>query len=368
MTVLDEVGRLRFDIPPQLHAAEPPEARGAGRDGVRMLVSTSDRQVHARARDLPAMLRPGDLVVVNVSQTLPASLPGRDGDEEVEVHLSTLDPGGAAGMEGALASRVSCWVLEVRHPLPVGSHASFEPRRGHVITLAGGALATVQRSVPPGSARSRLWLATVRTAAPLGAHLERWGEPIRYDYAARRWPIGDYRTDVGRQPGSAEMPSAGRPLTPAVLESLPARGVEVAEITLHCGVSSLESGDPPYPEWRRVPPLTARAIRRARARGGRVLAVGTTVVRALESSITGEGEVRASAGWTNLMVEPGHPVRTIDGILTGWHEPEATHLAMLEAIAGRQLLARSYAEALAASYRWHEFGDAHLLWAERAPR
>lgn len=362
MTLVQERRLPAFTVPAGLAATSPPEVSGTPRDAVRMLVSSPRRQEHHLARDLPFVLAPGDLVVVNDSQTLPAALAGNDGREPVELHLSTLDPNTAPGMEPALAATASRWVVEVRTPLAVGSRAAFEPRRGHVLSLAAGAVATIERSVPGGAERSRLWLATVRTPGPLGAHLERWGEPIRYDYAARRWPIRAYRTDIGRRPGSAEMPSAARPLTPEVLAGLEARGVEVATVTLHTGVSSLESGDPPYAEWRRVPRATARAIRRARRRGGRVLAVGTTVVRALESAAGEPGRVSATAGWTSLVVEPAHPALTVDGILTGWHEPEATHLLMLQAIAGPELLERSYGEALAAGYRWHEFGDVHLLW------
>lgn len=362
MTLIEDRPLPAFTVPAHSVATSPPEVSGTPRDGVRMLVSSPARQEHHLARDLPAVLRRGDLVVVNDSQTLPAALAGDDGGEGVELHLSTLDPNTAPPMELALAATSSRWVVEVRTPLAIGSRAAFEPRRGHVLSLAGGAMATIERSVPGGEERSRLWLAAVRTPGPLGAHLERWGEPIRYDYAACRWPIDAYRTDAGRRPGSAEMPSAARPLTAAVLNRLKTRGVEVATVTLHTGVSSLESGDAPYAEWRQVPRATARAIRRARRRGGRVLAVGTTVVRALESAAGDRSQVRATSGWTSLMVEPSHPALTVDGILTGWHEPEATHLLMLEAIAGPGLLARSYREALDAGYRWHEFGDVHLLW------
>jgi S-adenosylmethionine:tRNA ribosyltransferase-isomerase len=362
VTPVAEATDLAFTVPSALVATAPPEARGTPRDGVRMLVSSPRHQEHHLARDLPAVLGAGDLVIVNDSQTLPAALAGQDGEEAVELHLSTLDPGTAPGMELALAATASRWAVEVRSPLPVGSRAAFDPRRGHTLTLAGGAVATIERPLTAGEERSRLWVAVVRTPGPLGPHLERWGEPIRYDYAAQRWPIEAYRTDVGRRPGSAEMPSAARPLTPAVLTRLRERGVDVAAVTLHTGVSSLESGDPPYAEWRRVPRATARAIGRARRRGARVLAVGTTVVRALESAAGPQGEVRPTSGWTSLLVEPTRPARTVDGILTGWHEPEATHLLMLEAIAGHDLLERSYVEALRAGYRWHEFGDVHLLW------
>lgn len=362
MIGLQEAARPDFTVPAALVATGPPEISGTPRDGVRMLISSSQRQEHHVARELPDVLRPGDLVVVNDSQTLPAALAGRDGEEDVEVHLSTLEPGSTLSMEQALAGASSRWVLEVRRPLPVGSRADSGPWAGHVLCLAGGAMASIERSVPAGATRSRLWLATVRTPGPLGAHLERWGEPIRYDYAAQRWPVQAYRTDVGRRPGSAEMPSAARPLTPAVLARLALRGIEIATITLHTGVASLESGEPPYAEWREVPSTTSLAIGRARDRGARVVAVGTTVVRALESAADTGGWVRPTSGWTSLMVEPSHPVRTLDGILTGWHEPEATHLLMLEAIAGRDLLERSYDEALRTGYRWHEFGDVHLLW------
>lgn len=368
MTLIDDRRGLSFAVPTALLATSPPEVSGTPRDRVRMLVSSRGHQEHRLARDLPTALRPGDLVVVNDSQTLPAALTGTDGDEEVELHLSTLDPDTAPSMEVALATTASRWVVEVRAPLPVGSRATSQPRRGHVVSLAGGAVASIERPVPGGAELSRLWLAVVRTPGPLGTHLERWAEPIRYDYAVRRWPLQAYRTDVGRRPGSAEMPSAARPLTPAVLTRLRERGVEVATVTLHTGVSSLESGDPPYAEWRQVPHATARAVRRARRRGGRVLAVGTTVVRTLESAAAETGDVRATSGWTRLLVDPSHPVWTIDGILTGWHEPEATHLLMLEAIAGPDLLERSYAEALGAGYRWHEFGDVHLLWRDESLR
>ena len=146
-----------------------------------------------------------------------------------------------------------------------------------------------------------------------------------------------------------------------MLEALEDRGVTVATIVLHTGVSSLERGERPYPERFRVPAGTAAAVNAAR----RVIAVGTTVVRALESAADGaDGRlVRPAEGWTRLVVEPERGVRVVDGILTGWHEPDASHLLMLEAIAGRRLVERSYEAALADGYRWHEFGDAHLLLA-----
>ncbi|MDE2573313.1 MAG: S-adenosylmethionine:tRNA ribosyltransferase-isomerase, partial [bacterium] len=189
-----------------------------------------------------------------------------------------------------------------------------------------------------------------------------WGRPITYPYVTREWPIEAYQTVYAREPGSAEMPSAGRPFTPELVERLRAMGC-IATLTLHAGVASLERGEEPPEERFEVPPETATAIARARARGGRVIAVGTTVVRALESAADARGRIYAARGWTDLVVTPNRPVRTVDALLTGFHEPRSTHLAMLEAIAGVEHVARAYREALAERYLWHEFGDAHLLLA-----
>jgi S-adenosylmethionine:tRNA ribosyltransferase-isomerase len=126
-------------------------------------------------------------------------------------------------------------------------------------------------------------------------------------------------------------------------------------------VASPEASEPPYPERYRVPAPTARLVNVTRADGGRVVAIGTTVVRALETVADRRGEVHPGEGWTELIVTPERGVRAVDGLLTGWHEPEASHLAMLEAVAGRELLERSYAAGLAEGYLWHEFGDVHLV-------
>ena len=147
----------------------------------------------------------------------------------------------------------------------------------------------------------------------------------------------------------------------AALTRLVAKGVGVAPLLLHTGVASLEASEPPYAEYFRVSLPTAHRINDTRRSGGRVIAIGTTVVRALESVVDDHGHVHPSEGWTETVVSPERPVRSIDGFLTGWHEPEASHLAMLEAIAGRPLLEASYAAALGEGYLWHEFGDVHLI-------
>ena len=189
------------------------------------------------------------------------------------------------------------------------------------------------------------------------------GRPIRYGYVGRPWPLSTYQNVYAAEPGSAEMPSAGRPFTAEVITRLVAKGVGVTPLVLHTGVASLEADELPYPERVKVPAATARRVNATRAAGGRVIAVGTTAVRALESAYdAATGEARSADGWTDLVVSPERGVRLVDGMLTGWHEPEASHLLMLEAVAGRPLLEASYAASLSEGYLWHEFGDVHLIF------
>lgn len=330
---------LSFDLPADLEAREPPEARGLRRDEVRLLVTTGGGRkiAHAHFIDLPDFLRPGDLLVVNDSATLPASLVARrPNGREIRLHLSTR-------LSGHL------WVVEPRETVT-------EP--GEHLALPGGGVATLLQSY--GDSR-RLWLARLNLPAPLEAYLARWGQPITYSYVRGSWPLAYYQTIFARYPGSAEMPSAGRAFTVDVLERLARMGVGHATITLHTGVASIEDHEPPYEERYAVPSKAAAAVRRAKAAGGRVIAVGTTVVRALETAADEHGQVNAHRGWTNLVITPERGVRVVDGLLTGFHEPKATHLAMLEAIAGKAHLERAYQAALEGRYLWHEFGDLHLL-------
>jgi S-adenosylmethionine:tRNA ribosyltransferase-isomerase len=206
-----------------------------------------------------------------------------------------------------------------------------------------------------------LWVATLALPVPLLEHLARFGRPIRYRYVPDAWPLYAYTNAFAVEPGSAEMPSAGRVVTPEVVTDLVAHGVVVAPIVLHTGVASLEAHEAPYPERYRVPASTARLVNSTHAAGGRVVAVGTTVVRALETVGGDDGIVHPGSGWTELVISPDRGVRVVDGLLTGWHEPEASHLRMLEAIAGRRALELAYGAALEGGYRWHEFGDVHLI-------
>jgi len=346
------VSRLAFALPPELEASEPAEARGTTRDAVRMLVAerSTGRLAHSTFALLPSFLDVGDLVVVNTSGTIPAAVDafGPDG-ERVVVHLST-HLGGPS------------WVLEVRRPAPSGAGstrwdtAAARPPRD----LALGEGASL-RLVEPYLGSDRLWVGELDLPQPTLRWLAVHGRPIRYGYVDRPWPITAYQNVYATEPGSAEMPSAGRPFTPEVITRLVAKGIGVTPVVLHTGVASLEADETPYPERVVVPPATAARVNATRLAGGRVVAVGTTVVRALETAADECGCVDAYDGWTDLVVTPERGVRAVDGLLTGWHEPEASHLLMLEAVAGRSLLEASYEAAIAERYRWHEFGDVHLL-------
>jgi S-adenosylmethionine:tRNA ribosyltransferase-isomerase len=299
---------------------------------------------HARFRELPGILAAGDLLVINTSRTLPAAIAARLAGAPLSLHLSTPLPHARDGR----------WVVELRR----GMERFAGARPGDLLTLPGGGRAEL---LAPYLSGARLWAAQLRLPEPLPAYLERHGAPIRYGYVASAPSLSDYQNVYATEPGSAEMPSAGRPFTPELLTALVARGVAVAPVVLHTGVSSPERDERPYPERFRVPAHTARLVNATHEGGDRVIAVGTTVVRALESASGPGRRVHAAEGWTHLVVTPDRGVGAVDGILTGWHEPEASHLAMLEAIAGGPLVERSYAAALRGGYLWHEFGDVHLV-------
>jgi S-adenosylmethionine:tRNA ribosyltransferase-isomerase len=342
-----------FTLPAELEAREPPEARSGRRDDVALLVSrrAAGQISHHAFADMPDLLLPGDLVVVNTSGTLPAAVAAGEG---LIIHFSTATPDGS-------------WLVELRAARGQATVPYGGGIPGQVIDLPGGARLTLTARFT-----QRLWRARLSTAVV--PYLLRRGIPIRYSYVDRAWPVQAYQTVFATRPGSAEMPSASRPFTAEIVTRLVSRGVTMAPVTLHAGVSSLEGGEDPYPEFFEVPPATARLINLTRRTGGRIIAAGTTVVRALETAGLRAAEpgasadppgppglVTAAAGWTEHVVTPGTGVRAVDGLLTGLHEPRSTHLWMLAAFAGEDLLTRCYAAALDRRYLWHEFGDTHLL-------
>ncbi len=486
---------LTVRVPEELSARVPVEQRGPGlaRDSVRLLVSRGTRVAHHAFRDLPALLRPGDLLVVNTSPTLPAAVDGSIGHARVVVHFSTRgedgrwavelrEPDGngttrprAGGPAGAVVRLPGGLRLVLEEPLGAGSgrlwwarartggerggaFGASSPGRAGEVDRSGRAggddrsgraggdgrsgrparpSEPPQESLPPGAGppgrpcgpssgpgsgpssgpgeaypmpgagapgAGRLpgpgrtngpgqsdepeqadrpgqtdgpkqtdrpgRLAGSAPSSPHGADpvvrmLRGHGRAIRYSYTERDQALAAYQTvfalDTPDGAGSAEMPSAARPFTGRVVAELVSRGVQFAPVTLHTGVASGEAHEAPYAERFAVPEVSARVINAVRAGDGRVIAVGTTAVRAVESAVGADGVVRACAGWTDLVVTPERGVRVVDGLLTGLHEPEASHLLMLEAVAGRAAVSRGYEEAVRGRYLWHEFGDLHLL-------
>lgn len=346
MSLLAETPHTRFT--PSAFAPRPAEERGLARDEVRLLVGTPDGITHARFRDLPDHLRAGDVLVVNTSATVNAEVDAVLGADRVVLHVAHhLDDGDR--------------VVELR-TAPDAARALLDAAEGDVVRV--GDVRLVLREPWPGRASSptgdgnRLWRASVR--GDLDRRLREDGRPIAYGYLDRRYPLDAYQTVFATHPGSAEMASAGRPFTAALVTRLVSAGVLLAPVTLHTGVSSQEAGEAPGPEWFEVPPTSARTINTAREDGRRVVAVGTTATRAVESSVLGR-HVVASRGWTSRVVTPEQPPRVVDGLVTGWHDPMASHLLLVEAVAGERPTQAAYDAAVAEGYLWHEFGDSALL-------
>lgn len=336
-----------FALPPRSEATAPPEHRGVPRDGVRLLVARPDGVAHQHFRDLPESLEPGDLLVVNTSATRPSAVDAaRPDGRSVPVHVSTVLDDGQ-------------WVVEVRRADGRGPDGTVGP--GELLALPGDIRLRLASPYVGGTEPVRLWRATVDPTVDLDRYLAGHGRPISYKYVTGRYPLADYQTVYATAAGSAEMPSAGRPFTARLLVRLMANGVTIAPVVLHAGVSSPEAHEPPIPEWFEVPAVTARLVTSARSAGSRVVAVGTTVVRALETAAAADGSVSAGSGWTDLILGPGRPVRVVNGLVTGLHEPGASHLLLLAAVAGRPLVRAAYSAAVDHGYLWHEFGDSTLL-------
>ncbi len=347
MALLTETPRTRFTA--STYAPRPAEERGLARDEVRLLVATPDGLSHGRFRDLPDHLRAGDVLVVNTSATVPGEVDATLAGRPSVLHVAHRLDGGHR-------------VVELR-TAPDAARAVLDAAVGDTVQV-GDALLTLLSPWPgeepssPTGEGNRLWRASVR--GDLDRQLAWNGRPIAYGYLDRRYPLASYQTVFGACPGSAEMASAGRPFTDALVKRLVTAGVQVAPVTLHTGVSSQEAGEAPGPEWFEVPAASARLVAAARSWGGRVIAVGTTATRAIESAAV-DGRVEAASGWTSRVVTPADPPRVVDGLVTGWHDPLASHLLLVEAVAGERLTQAAYDAAVAGGYLWHEFGDAALL-------
>jgi S-adenosylmethionine:tRNA ribosyltransferase-isomerase len=324
------------------------------RDEVRLLVLDKATGLvrHAFFYELPNFLREGDVLVVNTSATIPGRLHARCGREHLFLHLATK----LSDTE---------YIVERRSANGGPDRRAFRP--GDVIEIiqpdAPGTVCTlrVEAQFHPNS---RLW--RVRSDADLFQVAQSIGRPIRYNYVPRDYDASQYQTLFARTPGSVEMPSAGRPFTKDVLRNLARKGVKIRWLVLHTGVSSHEveldlNHHPVLPEWYDIPKATAQAVNEALTEGRRVIAVGTTVVRALESAVQPDGTVAAGSSWTTHLVTPATPPRVITGLVTGMHDSQTSHLALLYAFVRPALLRSAYQEAVQRGYLWHEFGDVSLI-------
>ena len=311
-----------------------------------------------RIEDLPELLRPGDLLVVNDAATVPASLAGAIRGSPLEVRLA--GPGASPAEWTAVLFGPGTWRqrTEDRPPPP-------ELRPGDRIDFAGGLAAEVLR-VSPVSPRL-VELRFTAAGGDLWPALYRAGRPVQYSYLAGPLALWHVQTPFGSRPWAVEAPSAGLVLTVGLLQSLRRRGVRLAHVAHAAGLSS--TGEPrldallPLPERYDVPPETARAVAAARARGGRVVAAGTTVVRALEAAAGSGGRLTAGPGVTDLRVGPGYRPVAVDGLLTGLHEPGTSHFQLEAAFAPPALLEDAFHHADKEGYLGHEFGDVSLILA-----
>jgi S-adenosylmethionine:tRNA ribosyltransferase-isomerase len=346
-----------FSLPPELEASAPPEARGLRRDQVRLMISnfSTDQVRHTRFYHLDEYLSAGDVLVINTSRTRNSALTASRADGiALELHLSThLDE--------------DLWTVEVRSIHEDGKTKHLEDaREGEILTLPVMAKAILQRPyvsdcTDDSKPSETLWLAKLKFPYHVDDYLARYGFPIRYNYVKERWPLSFYQTVYATESGSAEMPSAGRPFTSRLLKRLVSKGIRIAPLVLHTGVSNLETHEPPYKEFYRVTSETARIVNEARASGHRIIAVGTTAIRALETLTNADGKTHAGEGWTCLVITPQRGLRAVNALLTGMHEPDASHLAILETLAGLSHIKTAYGQALREGYLWHEFGDLHLI-------
>lgn len=352
-----ETPRLNFNLPDELQCGLPTEERGLARDAVRLMVSdkTTDQISHTHFHALDQYLKAGDVLVINTSGTLKAALEANllDGTK-IRIHFSTrMD--------------AQHWVVELRQVNGQSNQRYFGGKSGQVLTLPnGGTLQLLKpyysdNTLDSNKKHLQLWESYLDLPIPIEDYLDHFGKPIKYQYLKTSYPAAYYQTIFATQMGSAEMPSAGRAFTPELITRLIAKGVQILPVLLHTGVASLEISDRPYDEFFEVTPTTAESLNLARKSGRRIIAVGTTVVRALESAIQSNGTFQATSGWTNVIVTPQKGAPSVDGLLTGFHEPKASHLLMLEAIAGRPHLKLAYQEAIRTKYLWHEFGDLHLI-------
>ena len=373
-TLLATQPSTHFASPEGHTATEPPELRGLRRDGVRLMVATPAGIRHTVFYRLGDQLSAGDVLVVNTSATVPGQLDGNRDGSAVVVHIANRLGDGTRVVELRTAPDASAPVLDGRVgeqiDLPAGGVleliAPYPELRATTTAADSAREARAAQQIAshssPNGVGNRLWRGRLTMPQSLSNYLREHARPISYGYLNGSFPISAYQTIFALCPGSAEMPSAGRPFSAELVARLVARGVIFAPITLHTGLSSQDAGEAPQPEWFEVSETTAHLVNSSRARGGRVIAVGTTATRAIESAARPDGVVTAASGWTDLVISPERPVRVVDGLITGWHNPDASHLLLVESVAGAELTQHAYDAAVAEHYLWHEFGDSCLFF------
>lgn len=356
-----------YPLPPGRIASTPAERR----DDARLLVVAREWGVvdHRRFRDLDRLIAPGDLLVVNESRVLPARLVGqRASGAEAEVLLLRPAPAEASGVDGAGAvagvDDATLWEALVR--------PGRKLRPGRVLRVAPDLEVEIVGPAPGGGRTVRLL-----TPLPVAEALARHGHMPLPPYIDRPDTPADrrrYQTVYARTPGSVAAPTAGLHFTDALLARLEAKGVERASLSLHVGIGTfrpVETDDPAehpmHAEVYHVPGATAEAVAAARARGGRIWAVGTTVVRTLEAVADAEGRLHPGSGTTDLFIRPPYSFRVVDGLITNFHLPRSTLLMLVAALAGRTTVLEAYETAVREGYRFYSYGDAMVVLPDRPP-
>ncbi len=353
--VAPPISPFHFQLPDNLQCAKPTEERGIARDKVRLMVSNrlTDKVEHTLFRNMLYYLEEGDVLVVNTSGTLKAALEAQHSDGTLlRIHFSTKKSNDQ-------------WIVELRKVVGTETKRFIGGKKEEKLQLTTGGQLILKAPYYPSnnvhSSHLQLWEVGLDIEGTLEEYLDRYGMPIRYNHVKTTYPQSYYQTIFAKEMGSAEMPSAGRAFTPQLVTDLIAKGVQILPIVLHTGVASLEVDEKPYQEYYRVPEHTATALNLARQQNRRIIGVGTTVVRALETVTNQNGVSHSGEGWTDVFITPQRGIFAVNGLLTGFHEPKASHLLMLEALAGRSHIEITYQSAIEEAYQWHEFGDLHLI-------
>lgn len=342
---------VNFDLPQQLSCPLPSEERGLARDDARLLVTADDGLFikHTTFQFLDEFLEAGDVLVVNTSATRPAALPILlPFHKKGMLHLSNQIEEGK-------------WLVEIREIQGEKTIRWKGGQEGMTFNLPNGARVTLKKRFYENRKLLDLWIVVLNVKDNLDNYLKQYAHAIKYEKINDRYPMSYYQTFFSFEPGSSEMPSAARGFTRPLVDRLLKKGIQFAPILLHTGVSSLEEDEMPYPEYMEISPVSASIINSAKRQGKRIIAVGTTAIRAVESAANQAGLVQAYHGNTSLFIDQDYQPRIADGLLTGFHEPRASHLHMLQALASFQHVEIAYEEAIKHQYFWHVFGDLHLI-------